>query len=180
MSNLSANKQPQEGRISLQQILIGLAIVVGIALYWLYPMAILYLGIAGAGGLLAWNYAEKKRLFREAQARANSYANICGPVLVASLSPTETVDEVQARAAEFREQLKLSGNPYSTRIPILAYPYQPMLYGPGQLTAAWNIYQRMAAERLHQENLRWAEDCPVEIRGIFLSQVMPQPKEETI
>lgn len=180
MSNSSANNTPQTSRISLQQIGIAGALLAGIFLYFIYPMAIIFIGIAAVGGAIAWHFAEKKAAYREAQARADAFANICGPVLISSSHPFETVEEVRERADEFKRQLELSRNRYWQAIPVIVYPYQPMLYGPGQLTAAWNIYQRMASEYLHAENIKWAESGPAELRQIFLSQVMPQPKEETI
>ena len=126
-----------------------------------------------------WHIAEKLRIRREEQARAWSFANVCGPVLVSSFSPNETVEEVQARAAEWRRQLELSANPYWREIPLVVYPYQPMLFGQGQLSMSWNVYQRMAGEQLHNENLLWAQSCPNELKPIFLSQVMPQPAQKT-
>ena len=171
MTEESAKQQLQNSSKSLQQMALALALLVGVGLYVLYPIAILYLALLGAGGAVAWHFAEKKAAYREAQARADSYANICGPVLVSSIHPRETVEEVQARAAEFKQQMELSGNPHWQKIPVIIYPYQPMLYGPGQLSAGWNIYQRTASEQLHNENLRWAESCPQELRALFLSQV---------
>lgn len=180
MTDISAKQGLQNGGKSLQQIGLALALLAGIGLYIVYPMAILYIGLVTLGVLVAWHFAEKKAAYREAQARADSFANICGPVLISSIHPLETVDEVQARAIDFKKQLELSGNPHWQKIPILLYPYKPMLYGPGQLTAAWNIYQRTASEHLHNENLRWMDNCPAELRSLFLSQVMPTPQTETL
>lgn len=139
--------------------------------YAYFALALIVVGGAAAAG--AWHIAEKVREQREAQARAAGFANVCGPVLITSIHPNETVQEVEARATEFRQQLRLCGNAYAEQIPIVCYPYQPMIYGPAQLTAAWNIYQSQAGAQLHAENLRWADACPAPLKPIFLSQVMP-------
>lgn len=179
MSQISANQQPQTTRIPLQFIAVFIVVALLGVLYMAYPKGIIYLAVAFVTGLVVYNYSDKIRMQREAQARADAFATICGPVLISSNNPVETVEEVQARADEFREQLRLSGNHYAEDIPIVVYPYSPMLFGVGQLTAAWCLYQRLAGERLHEANLIWAENCPVQLRPIFLSQVMPAPKEET-
>lgn len=178
MSQISAKPPSQPTRIPLQFIAVFIVVALLGVLYMAYPEGIIYLAVAFVSGLFAWNYADKIRMQREAQARADAFATICGPVLISSNDPVETVEEVQARADEFREQLRLSGNYYAEDIPIVVYPYSPMLFGVGQLTAAWCLYQRLAGERLHEANLMWAENCPVQLRPIFLSQVMPAPKKE--
>lgn len=155
---------------------IGVAMLFGIALW--KPVVLLYAVVAGAAAGFAWRLAEQKRVSREAAARAASYANICGPVLIQSTHPAETVAEVQARADDFKKQLQIGGNPYASQIPVIVYPFEPMLFGVGQLTASWNIYQRLAGERQHSANLEWAERCPAQLKTIFLSQVMPAPKTE--
>ena len=179
MSNISANTTPQTTRISLQFIAVFIVVALLGVMYFACPEVIVYLVIAFVSVSFALNYAEKVRAQREAQARADAFATICGPVLIMSNSPVETVEDVQARADEFREQLRLSGNLYAEEIPIVVYPYSPMLFGVGQLTAAWCLYQRLSGEKLHAENILWAETCPTQLRPIFLSQVMPAPKEET-
>ena len=179
MSNISANTTPQTTRILLQFIAVFIVVALLGVLYFACPEIIVYLVIAFVSVSFALNYAEKVRAQREAQARADAFATICGPVLIMSNSPVETVEDVRARADEFREQLRLSGNPYAEEIPLVVYPYSPMLFGVGQLTAAWCLYQRLSGEKLHAENILWAESCPAQLRQIFLSQVMPAPKEET-
>jgi len=172
-------KELQKAGISPVQIGIALALGASAVLVNYWPEILFYLLVAGGAGLAAWTAAERKREAREASARAASYANICGPVIIASTHPGETVEEVAARANAFREQMRIGGNPYWLQIPVEAYPYNPMIYGVGQLTAAWNIYQRMAGERQHQANLEWSEKCPAQLKAIFLSQVMPQPAAQT-
>lgn len=168
-SHNSLQESPQKIAIA-----VGLLIVAGLAMW--EPIVLGFLAFTIGGAFVAWRLAEQKRLLREAQARASAYANICGPVVVASAHPAETVDEVRARADEFRRQMQLSGNPYWQQIPVIAYPFEPMLFGVGQLTAAWNLYQRLAGEKQHAENLTWAETtCPPQLKAIFLNQVMPAP-----
>jgi len=56
-------------------------------------------------GLAWWGFSivERRRLLQEAKARAATYANCIGPVIIASLSPNETLNEIEARAQEWRE-----------------------------------------------------------------------------
>jgi hypothetical protein len=176
MSTLQNNRKSlQENPVALAGTII-LLIVSGLAMW--KPVILLFLAVAIGGGVVAWHLAEKRRLLRESAARAAAYANICGPVVIASQHPAETVNEVRARADEFREQMRLSGNPYWLQIPVVAYPFEPMLFGVGQLTAAWNLYQRLAGEKQHAENLVWADRCPAQLKAIFLSQVMPSPQTD--
>lgn len=172
-------KAIQKAGIEPLHIAIGGGLALCAVLVNFYPQVVLFLAVAGAAAWAAWTAAERKREAREAAARAYSYANICGPVVITSMHPNETVGEVQARAAEFREQMRIGGNPYWLQIPVLAYPYQPMIFGTGQLTAAWNIYQRLAGEYQHTQNMEWAEKAPAQLKSIFLSQVMPQPAAQT-
>lgn len=174
MSQSSSNSLQE----SPAKVFIAAALLLFGALALWKPVVLLFVIVAGVGGAVAWHIAEKKRLLRESAARAAAYANICGPVVIASQHPAETVNEVRARAEEFREQMRISGNPYWLQIPVVAYPFEPMLFGVGQLTAAWNLYQRLAGEKQHAENLVWADRCPVQLKAIFLSQVMPAPQTD--
>ncbi len=134
-----------------------------------------------AGILVARAVLSRAESLKEARARAATYANICGPVIVASLSPEETAQDVADRAHVWREQLRLSGNPYAEKIPIIVLPFQPMLYQIGQLSIGWNIYQKEVSERQHLENIKWFEHgCPSHLRGVFASAVLPAPKIEEI
>lgn len=132
--------------------------------------------------ILAWfglNHIEAAQRLKEAKARAATYANCIGPVVVSSIHPNETVMELEARAQEWREQLRLSGNPYADKIPIITYPYNVMLVEHGQLTAGWSTYQRSVGETQHIENLKWHEGkCPNELKSLFASAVLPAPKPE--
>lgn len=172
---------PQQAGITAAHIGIAAGLAGCAVLVSQLPEALLFIAVGGVAAWVAWTAAERKREAREAQARAASYANICGPVVVASMHPNETVEEVRARADEFKEELRKSGNAYWNQIPVFAYPYQPMIYGVGQLSAAWNIYQRQAGDYQHTQNQAWANECPDQLKALFLSQVMPQPAQtETI
>ncbi len=173
------SKSLQEGGVKPLHIAIAAGLLALCFVVTFYPKIVLWLLVAGVAAWAAWSAAEKKREAREAAARAAAYANICGPVVIPSMHPGETVTEVQIRADEFKEQMRIGGNPYWLQVPVIPMPYQPMLYGVGQLTAAWNIYLREVGERQHVENLKWAEHCPAQLKPIFLSQVMPQPAQTT-
>lgn len=155
----------------------GLLFVLGTMLAETIPV---WLGVALIIGGYAWNSSiEKKIRMQEAKARAAAWANLIGPVVVGSAHPGETVYDVAERAQFIREQLQLSGNPYFEKIPVIEFPYQPILTAHGQLPAAWSIYQKQIGERQHAENLTWYEKgCPVELKGLFANAVLPAPKME--
>lgn len=171
MSQTDRNLLQENPRLMAGAIAAALFLLAGAV----WPKLFAFAAVASATGYVVWRIAERTRLAREAAARASAYANICGPVVIASMNPGETVDEVRRRADDFREQMRLSENPYAPQIPVIAYPFEPMLFGVGQLTAAWNLYQRLAGEKQHAENLIWADRCPPQLKTIFLSQVMPAP-----
>jgi hypothetical protein len=101
-----------------------------------------------------------------------------GPIVVGSDNPEENVYLVQEKAKAWREKLKLSGNPYADKIPILEYPYSPMIYSVGQLSAGWSIYCKELAERQHRANMDWYEGkCPTELKALFASAVLPPIKQ---
>lgn len=132
--------------------------------------------------VLAWvglNRIEAAQRLKEAKARAASYANCIGPVVVSSMHPNETIEQLEERANDWKEQLKLSGNPYADKIPVIVFPYNVMLVEHRQLTAGWSTYQRNVGERQHIENLKWYEGkCPNELKALFASAVLPAPKSE--
>lgn len=169
----------QNNSNDLQKSLPYIAAAVALFLFiWIVPNPLYILGGGTVIGYVVWHISEKKREAREGQARASSYANICGPVVIASTHPNETVQEVAVRARDFQDQMRISGNPYWLQIPVIEYPYQPMIFGVGQLTAAWNIYQRLAGEKQHQANIEWRDGkCPAQLLPIFSSQVMPTPEQ---
>lgn len=124
---------------------------------------------------------EREQALKEAKARAATYANCIGPVIVSSIHPNETIQELHERADDWRQQLILSGNPYAEKIPIIEFPYNVMLSDYGQLSAGWSTYQRDVGQTQHMENLKWYEGkCPNELKGLFASAVLPAPKHTEI
>jgi hypothetical protein len=185
MTNQFESEAVQPSRNLLQDLMqlpaegVGAAIVIGLCAVDIYPWWIALI-ILGFGWWIISNMKAQQAL-KEAKARAATYANCIGPVVVSSIHPNETLVELQARASEWREQLRLSGNPYAEKIPIVLFPYNVMLLEHGQLTAGWSTYCRTVGERQHIENLKWYESgCPNELRGLFASAVLPAPKQQEI
>lgn len=181
MSSLSEKTQPQitanDFKLLAEVPLIVWAIF---ALLLLTLVGAIKPGIAvllAIGSLFANHHIKQAERLKEARARAASYANMIGPIVVGSDNPEETVYDVQAKAKAWREKLKLSGNHYADILPIIEYPYSPMLYGTGQLQAGWNLYQKQLAEVQHMENLKWHEGkCPANLKALFASAVLPTPQ----
>lgn len=180
MSEIAAKEQPHSAGIALQPWHIMVLVALGACA--LKPDLIWVIGGMGIAGWAVWSAAEKKRIARENAARLSAVVNLCAPVVVPSMWITEDVNSVAERAAQMKQDLKDSGNPYADIIPVIAYPYTPMLFQVGQLSMSWAIYQRMVGEQIHMENLKWYEgkDCPAQLKAIFASQVMPAPKIETV
>lgn len=173
------NTAIQSTKIPPLAIPIGVILAIAAVAITAHPDLIWTLLVGGGVGVAVWVYAENVRKERESIARAAGFANVCGPVVIGSIDPLETVDELVERVKEFKEQLRLSGNPYADKIPVIGHPYRPMIYAVGQLTMAWNIYQRQVGEMQHLENEKWASGpCPVELRAVFQSQVMNQMPEQ--
>ena len=127
-----------------------------------------------------WRVAKEFQA-EQLRAQAAAWANLIGPVVIGSAHPGESAADVAERASYFRQQLRLSGNPYADKLPIIEMPYTPILTAHGQLTAGWSIYQKSVGERQHLENLAWYErGCPNELKPLFANAVLPQPKNETI
>lgn len=140
------------------------------------PDLIWVIGGMAIAGYLVWNMAEKKRVERENAARLTALVNLCAPVVVSSISPTESVNDLMERVEQWKRDLRDSGNPYASIIPVVPYPYSPMMFGMGQLSWAWPIYQRMVGEEQHIQNLKWYDGaCPAQLKAMFASQVMPAP-----
>lgn len=136
--------------------------------------------LLAVAALIANHHIKQADKLREAKARAASYANMIGPIVVGSDNPEENVYDVQEKAKAWRERLELSGNPYAKQLPIIEFPYSPMLYGTGQLSAGWSLYQKQLAETQHMENLKWYEGkCPNELKALFASAVLPSPQNTT-
>lgn len=160
---------------------------------WVYGL-LLIIGLVATNGVPVWAGAimivggrlflkslSNARKLEEAKARAASFANCIGPIVVGSMHPGETIEDIDARAAFWREQLALSGNPYADKIPVIVYPYMPILVQHGQLPAGWSIYCKMLGEQQHLENIKWHEGrCPQELKGLFASAVLPAPKQPEI
>jgi len=136
------------------------------------------IGIGIAAFLFLRNLSERQAL-EQAKARASAFANCIGPVMVCSTSPDEGVEAIRERALAWRESLKLSGNPYWNLIPIIEFPYSPMLFETAQLSAGWNIYLHLADSKRHTENMRWYEvKCPQDLKALFANAVLPAPKQD--
>lgn len=179
MENVAANNQSHSPLSGLQPWHIIVMVALGACA--IKPDLIWAIGGMAIAGYAVWVMAEKKRVARENAARLSAVMNLCAPVVVPSMWITEDVNSVGQRAAQMRQDLKDSGNPYADIIPVIAYPYTPMLFQVGQLSMSWAIYQRMVGEQIHMENLKWYEgkECPAQLKAIFASQVMPAPKIET-
>jgi hypothetical protein len=181
MENI-ATQQPQQAPNILQEIskLPPIALVVTVVLGFCVLGLLPLYAAAMLIGLSWWGLTaiERAQALKEAKARAATYANCIGPIVVSSIHPNETVEELELRCEEWRESLKLSGNPYAEKIPVIAMPYQVMLAEYGQLTAGWSTYQRQVGERQHNENIIWhSGKCPSELKALFASAVLPAPKQ---
>lgn len=130
-------------------------------------------------GYMYIRHVKAVEALKEAKARAGAWANLIGPVVVGSAHPGESAAEVAERAVYYREQLRLSGNPWAEKLPIIEMPYTPILTAYGQLTAGWSIYQKSVGERQHIENMAWYErGCPNELKAMFANSVLPQLNQE--
>jgi hypothetical protein len=171
-------KQPLQGfgnSSNFPPIFIAFGILAGLAAFGLLkPIMAMCLFV---GVYLFVRHQEKEAELKEARSRAAAYANMIGPIVVGSDNPEENVYLVQEKAKAWREKLKLSGNPYADKIPIIEYPYSPMIYSVGQLSAGWSIYCKELAERQHRANIEWYEGkCPSELKALFASAVLPPVK----
>lgn len=172
---------PQGSRKGFQSILQdpivvggGLLLIIGYANFWAAVTLVI-------GGVLVWKMAEAKRIANEEAARAASYRNICCPQVICSEHPNESVLSVSQRAEAFRKELQASGNPYAAQIPVIAYPFSPMISADEMLLTAWDRYRRECGAVLHTRTMEWVEgDCPKQLRAIVLNQVIqrPQPVQE--
>jgi hypothetical protein len=165
--------------ISPAKLGVGVALLVAAVAAPAYPEIVITAIVVTAIAIpTVWHFAEKNRENREAWARASSWKSIVGPEVIPSRSPNSTPQEVAEEAADFREQLRISGNPYAEIIPIVVFPYQPMKYGVGELTMSWPRYKREVAEQIHLENVAWLNKCPDQLKPLFLSQVMGLVEEK--
>lgn len=172
-------KKPLEGfgnNINFPPIAIAFGILAGLAAFGIVkPIVAMCLFVC------VWvfvRHQEKEAELKEARSRAAAYANMIGPIVVGSDNPEENVYLVAEKAKAWREKLQLSGNPYADKLPIIEYPYSPMIYSVGQLSAGWSIYCKELAERQHRANLEWYEGkCPQELKALFASAVLPPIKQ---
>jgi len=154
------------------KVILAAVLVVGIASLIWPPAFFIAIGVA----ILLYLFGNfKDAQFQEAlyKARVAALVNINGPVGFFSIHPMETVDELMARKAAFEKDLAASGNRWADKIPIVCVPYSPMLYDNTTLTQSFCMYQQQCSATLHEANMMWAEKAPIEIRNIFISQVLP-------
>ena len=177
MSTLSETKPLHSIASELQPWHIGVAL--GLAVCAVNPKMIIWFLITAGVGYMVWRKAERERIARENAARLSALVNLCAPIVVATRWITEDVNSVMERVAQIKQDLKDSGNEYADIIPVIPFPYSPMLFEVGQLAMSWAIYERMVGEKRHMENLKWYEGniCPANLKAIFASQVMPAPKQ---
>lgn len=173
LQNDSNLLQKRDNSKILPAIIVALVLVIAC----MYPIPVI---CAALVGYFVWRFAEKTRLERENAARCAGMKYIIGPHLVPSIDPMESAESVYARAAQFKQDMIASGNPHAHIIPITPYPYNPMMYGPAQLTASWNKYCIEYGAAVYQANQDWIAQCPAEILPTFLSQVIPAPTQQAI
>jgi len=144
-------------------------------------------------GILAWYWCgmlligawavisniERKHALELARARASSYVNHIGPVVISATRPDETLEELQERADIWRQKLRESGNPYTDIIPIIINEYRPVLTEYGALSMSWTIYDAHVGQRKYEENMKWYDQkCPKDLKARFAADVLPAPKVE--
>ena len=154
------------------KVILAAVLVVGIASLIWPPAFFIAIGVA----ILLYLFSNfKDAQFQEAlyKARVSALVNINGPVGFFSIHPMETVEELMTRKRAFEKDLNASGNRWADKIPIVCVPYSPMLYDNTTLTQSFCMYQQQCSATLHEANMAWAENAPIEIRNIFISQVLP-------
>ena len=172
-------KQASLGQ-NLQQIpaeAYAITAILGLCVLGIYPWwtACLLLVI----GYVIYKYIMDGQALEKAKANAATYANCIGPILIRSMRPNETKEELEERAEEWRQNLSLSGNPYAGIIPVVIYPYNAMLLAFGQMSSGWSIYQRMCGEKQYELDIAWHQGkCPANLKAQFASQVLPAPKNQ--
>lgn len=165
------------GLQDLRNVLQNPFVVVGGTLLLIAMWSVWTAALVGVVGYVIVRMYEQKRLAEEARARAAAYRNICCPQVICSQHPNEPVASVQARADAFRQALVDSGNPYAAVIPVIAYPFSPMISSDETLFTAWDYYRRECGAELHRVTLEWVDSkCPAQLKGIVLSQVLQRPQ----
>ncbi len=181
MSNNSANKELQLAANDFKDLanvplyVWVIFILLALTMAGVTPV---WLGVLGSiVAVLANHSAERSAKQREAKARAAAYANIKGPVIVRSYTPNDDALVIRERANEWRENIKLSGNIYAHLIPVIEFPYNPMLYNTLQLSKSWEQYEMDFILTVHNAYIEWHNGkCPNELKGIFANGVLPSPQ----
>jgi len=133
----------------------------------------------GIAAFLFLRHIAAAQVLEQLKARASAYSNCIGPEVISSTCPEDGVEVIQARAAAWRESLKLSGNPYWNILPLIEFPYNPILYDNSQLSSSWSRYKAEVGSRQHIENVKWHEGkCPPDLKALFANAVLPAPKQE--
>lgn len=183
---MTQNNTEQRNIPTQKWILVGVvAAVAAILLVTQYPIIFWFAMVAGVAVAGTWHVSEKQRAIREYTARHFAWASLSVPEIIRSTDLNESDESLNRRAAEFRAALKASGNPYWDEIPVIVFPYSPMIYKQGELTMSWPRYKREVAEREYMENMEWGEkikDNKV-LYDLFRSQVMglvDESKLETV
>lgn len=151
---------------------------VGVALIMaLSGVNLLICALIITGAILYQNHLSKQEALKEARARAAGFANCAGPIVVSSQDPNEGPEQVAERARAFRENLRMSGNPYAEIIPIIEMPYAPMIYSNGQFSMGFTVYQACVDARRYEENMKWYNGkCPDILKPHFAAYVLPTPQ----
>ena len=133
----------------------------------------------GITAFLFLRHIAAAQVLEQLKARASAYSNCIGPEVISSTCPEDGVEVIQARAAAWRESLKLSGNPYWNILPLIEFPYNPILYDNSQLSSSWSRYKAEVGSKQHIENVKWHEGkCPPDLKALFANAVLPAPKQE--
>lgn len=141
------------------------------------PIWAMIIGIVGAA--FVFKRIEREKEIQSIRAIAATYANSNGPIVVGSVLPEETVQQVHERAERWREMLRQTNNPYAAKILVIEFPYQPVLTPYDQLATGWQQYEAQLAQKRHEENLRWYNgSCPQDLKAQFASYVFPAPKQQ--
>jgi hypothetical protein len=181
--NNSANAPMQTSRNLMQDLAaippggVGIAVVLMFTVAGFLPWwgAVVII----AGGWVVVSAIENKHALILAKARASAYTNCIGPVVIGATAPDETLEEIEARADAWREKLKVSGNPYAEIIPVVVYPYTPVLTHYGGLSMTWSMYGLHLAQKQYEENVAWYNGkCPSQLKAQFAADVLPAPKTE--
>jgi len=150
-------------------------------IWWIAgPAALAFVSIAAIGG---YGYVSKVFRQREEVARAATYANAVAPYQVFSTLAEEPAAAAYDRAAHIREQLRLSGNPYAHKLPIIVFPFSAFYgagnnpFGPQAEAIAYAKYQHDCAVKTSEEFGRWKIDGKRILSDydyqIFLTGVLP-------